>query len=260
MSWVKLDDQFFSHPKAREAGKDACLLYLAGLTYCARHLTDGKIPKSAVAIIAAEAWAKPTSAAKLIEVGFWHDGGDHYTAHDYLDHNPSREHVQGERAKRSRAGAMGAAKRWGTSTNGNGDGKCHSTPHSDGIDNVDAPGPSPSPTPREQPIAPAARTRARDPIFDALCAATDTAIEELTPTGRGPLNRAAKELRDLGATPATIQVRAKALQRRYPTIALTAPALVKHWATLGNGRAASSSTTHTLEESQAEFARLMEET
>lgn len=108
MSWVKLDDQFFSHPKAREAGKDACLLYLAGLTYCARHLTDGTIPKSSVAIIAAEAWARPSSARKLVEAGLWHDHGTHYTAHDYLDHNPSREQVEKTRReareRRSRDG------------------------------------------------------------------------------------------------------------------------------------------------------------
>jgi hypothetical protein len=108
VSWVKLDDQFFSHPKAREAGPNACLLYLAGLTYCARHLTDGKIPKSAVTVIAAEAWSKASNARVLCDVGFWHDEGDHYDVHGYLEFNPSREQVEkvrrDSRERRANAG------------------------------------------------------------------------------------------------------------------------------------------------------------
>ena len=41
MPWVKLDDQFFSHPKVLRAGRDARDLYLASLTFCARNKTDG---------------------------------------------------------------------------------------------------------------------------------------------------------------------------------------------------------------------------
>lgn len=112
VSWVKLDDQFFSHPKARESGRDGALLFLAGLTYCARHLTDGRIPKSAVPIIAAEAWAKPAAARKLVEVGLWHDKGDHYEAHDYLDRNPTRAKVLSDReAARERAANGGRTSR-----------------------------------------------------------------------------------------------------------------------------------------------------
>lgn len=107
MSWVKLDDQFFSHPKAREAGRDAVLLYLAGLTYCARHLTDGRIPKSAVAVVAAESWAKASSAKVLATVGFWHEFDDHYLVHDYLDRNPSREKVLSEREASAKRRARG---------------------------------------------------------------------------------------------------------------------------------------------------------
>ena len=40
MSWVKIDDQFFMHPKVIAAGRDARDLYLAALTYTAGQLTD----------------------------------------------------------------------------------------------------------------------------------------------------------------------------------------------------------------------------
>lgn len=88
----------------------------------------------------------------------------------------------------------------------------------------------------EELIAPAKPPRKRDEIFDALCAETNTDPSQLTQTGRGPLNRATKDLRDQGATPDEIHYRAGAFRRRYPNIALTAPALSKHWASLGNGR------------------------
>jgi len=73
MSWVKVDDQFFRHPKVLAAGRDARDLYLVGLTYCAQSLTDGFIPGAAMRVLAAEAEIEtgPASAARLIAVGLW---------------------------------------------------------------------------------------------------------------------------------------------------------------------------------------------
>jgi hypothetical protein len=44
MTWVKIDDGFADHPKVIEAGPMASWLFLCGLTYCSRQLTDGFIP------------------------------------------------------------------------------------------------------------------------------------------------------------------------------------------------------------------------
>ena len=109
-------------------------------------------------------------------------------------------------------------------------------------------------TETEIPIAP----RARDVIFDALCEVTNTDPDQLTSSGRGSLNRAVRELRALAADPAQIKSKAAALQRRYPTVALTAPSLVKHWASL-NGSKKRAGPVRSIEEERAEFAARMAE-
>jgi hypothetical protein len=50
--------------------------------------------------------------------------------------------------------------------------------------------------------------------------------------GRAPLNRAVKELRDIGVTPEQVQPRATAYRKTYPDAPLTPMALTKHWAAL----------------------------
>lgn len=99
MGWIKLDDQFFRHPKVVGAGRDARLLYLAGLCYCGANLTDGHIPAGAIRLLAAEVEiAKPASAAaRLVEAGLWERHGDNFLVHDYLDHNRSSDRVRAER-------------------------------------------------------------------------------------------------------------------------------------------------------------------
>jgi len=54
----------------------------------------------------------------------------------------------------------------------------------------------------------------------------------LTKTGRGQVNAALKELREIGATPADIEGKAKAYRKTWPDVSLTPTALVKHWGSL----------------------------
>ncbi len=97
MTWVKLDDQFFRHPKARSAGKDGRLLYVTGLAYCTANLTDGLIHQDALPLVAAEAEVRPGTARRLVEVGLWEEVDGGYQVHDYLDYQPSAEKVRAER-------------------------------------------------------------------------------------------------------------------------------------------------------------------
>lgn len=108
-AWAKIDVGFFSHPKAREAGKNGRELYLASVLYSARHLTDGRIPESAVKLLAFEAEVPASTVNRLVAVGLWnHDGDGAYVIHDYLEHNRSRA----DAANRSAAGKAGANARW----------------------------------------------------------------------------------------------------------------------------------------------------
>jgi len=96
MPWVKIDDQFASHPKVLKAGPAAAWLYICGLTYCNRYLTDGFIPAQAVRLLA-DLDDPEEQAAALVNAGLWEvtDGG--YMVHDFLDWNPSAEEVRSER-------------------------------------------------------------------------------------------------------------------------------------------------------------------
>jgi hypothetical protein len=106
MSWFKLDDQFSTHPKVLRAGPDAAWLYICGGCYCAKHLTDGLIPKVAVPTLSTLR-AHARLAQVLVREELWHDLGEDFEVHDYLVFNPSREHVENERRKAGERRAKG---------------------------------------------------------------------------------------------------------------------------------------------------------
>jgi DNA-binding transcriptional ArsR family regulator len=85
---------------------------------------------------------------------------------------------------------------------------------------------------KEEPIAAAPRKKEPDLLFEAVATACKIDWTALTPSGRGPINRAVKELRDIGVTPDQVGGRAAAYRRTYPDISLTPTALAKHWAAL----------------------------
>lgn len=112
MPFARIDTGFHRHPKAGAIGLHGRALYISGLCFCAEQLTDGRIPKGSVPIVAAEAGVKPSTADALVEVGLWHDRGDHYAVNDYFDRgNPTRASVLAEReAARQRAAKARASR------------------------------------------------------------------------------------------------------------------------------------------------------
>ena len=94
----------------------------------------------------------------------------------------------------------------------------------------------------EQTLAPAKPTRERDLIFEAITEACGLDLDELTSSARGAANKAAKELREIGASPEGIHARARLYVQKWPDAALTPSALAKNYAQLGarkNGARAS---------------------
>jgi len=106
MAWIKIDDQFADHPKIVAAGPLASWLYICGLTYCGRYLTDGWIPRGQVRKLA-DVDNPLELAQRLIEIGLWEvvDGG--YQVHDYLEYNPPANKIIAIREARSEAGRRG---------------------------------------------------------------------------------------------------------------------------------------------------------
>ena len=96
MSWVRMDDRFPEHPKAIKVGALGRDLYVSGLCYSGRNLTDGFIPADAVRRLS-ELRNVNEIASRLVEVVLWEvvDGG--FQVHDYLDYNPSAQEVRSKR-------------------------------------------------------------------------------------------------------------------------------------------------------------------
>jgi hypothetical protein len=126
MSWLKVDDGLSDHPKVIAAGGDAAWLFICGLCYVARQLTDGFIPANVLGRLSDR--KNPAKLAeKLVHVGLWErtDGG--FRIHNYLKHNPTADEVRRRRAEKSEAGKVAAAKRWQT------DSRTHGSSHASGI-------------------------------------------------------------------------------------------------------------------------------
>lgn len=96
MPWVRVDDCFADHPKVVAAGPMASWLYVCGLTYSARLLTDGFIPVGQVRKLADLDGAMEL-AEKLVTVGLWKRVENGFQINDYLEYNPSAEKVRADR-------------------------------------------------------------------------------------------------------------------------------------------------------------------
>lgn len=120
-TYVRLNDGLPEHRKIVAAGGDAAWLYICGLAYASRNLTDGIIPKAVVPRLSDR--KQPAKlAAKLTKVRLWHDTGhdckrcpqpdtDEYVIHDYLEHQRSAEHIEAIKQKRAAAGRAGGSKK-----------------------------------------------------------------------------------------------------------------------------------------------------
>ncbi|MEO7173736.1 hypothetical protein [Flavobacterium sp.] len=100
VGWVKLDDQYRSHPKLVNVGADGLALDISGMCYCAAYLTDGFIPDAMVSTLFPVRNLKSAVKA-LVNVGRWERDDTHcgYWIHDYLDYNPSHDKVTVDREK-----------------------------------------------------------------------------------------------------------------------------------------------------------------
>jgi hypothetical protein len=108
-----------------------------------------------------------------------------------------------------------------------------------GTNGVTPVSPEPSLEPSSKPIAAAPRESAKkDELFEAVAVACGIDWTTITASGRGPLNRAVKELKEIGVTADQVGGRAAAYKKQYPDAALTPMALTKHWASLAPAKTA----------------------
>lgn len=77
--------------------------------------------------------------------------------------------------------------------------------------------------------------RTRDELFEKVVEVCGHELEGLTRSERGRINRAVKEIREAGGTPALVDHAVRAWRARYPDASLTPTALSSHWSTLAHG-------------------------
>ena len=133
MAWVKIDDHFDEHPKLAVVGPLGWGVWLAGLAYCNRNLTDGFIPLEVAESIGGRwrirvpvadgreaVWTVSVACGMqgqdletewvigvLVRAGLWEEAQDGYRVHDYSDYQPTKAETLALRAKRAEVGAMG---------------------------------------------------------------------------------------------------------------------------------------------------------
>ena len=114
MTWFRTDDTWGPHPKIQAAGLKARMLWIYGGLHCAQHLTDGRIDHTMLPMLAAIAGVGTgrKEAATLVSLDLWIDQGDNWLMKDWDEYQPSREHVENQRAKKAEAGTKGNHDRW----------------------------------------------------------------------------------------------------------------------------------------------------
>lgn len=90
MPWVRIDENAMDHPKVAGLPDGAFRLWVEGLSYCQRYLTDGRIFARGVKTLRHYSLNRMRA---LIDGGLWERSDDGITVHDYLTWNDSREQV-----------------------------------------------------------------------------------------------------------------------------------------------------------------------
>jgi hypothetical protein len=105
MTWTKLDDGFWMHPKVLMAGNSAAGIFARLLSYCGAYLTDGMIPSQIVATIVGQDRDALDELHRVGLIDLLETGGA--VIPDYLDHQRSRAQVEADRETKRANGAKG---------------------------------------------------------------------------------------------------------------------------------------------------------
>lgn len=206
MSWLKIDDGLFLHPKWVQTPAAARALWVTALSYCGKFANGGLIHPSLLPILGGSV----DDAEALVASGLWERRDDSYQIHDFAEYNESstpgrREHISDVRAEAGRAGGIASGesrrsrpKQTRSKTKQN-----------------EAPGPGPEPVPEYIPTAPdddTMRARPDAPVqgvgrrrpgeAKTTAERVNPAAEPICPAMRSPAAQAEGILRDADQDPA----------------------------------------------------------
>lgn len=113
MTWGRLDDQMYAHPKVRRAlalEPSSIALFALAISWSAGHEQDGHVSQEAMEMLLPSAKRRQKALDVLDEVGLIQRNGDGaYVIHDYLDYNLSREDL--EKRRRSDRGRKASERK-----------------------------------------------------------------------------------------------------------------------------------------------------
>jgi hypothetical protein len=116
LPWVRIDSDIASAPKVADMiaehgqkGKAAAFVFVAGIGYCAQHLTDGHIKKGALPFI----HGTPQDARLLVEARLWDPADKGWRVVNFDRHQPTRQTTEDAAAMRSEKARTAANARWG---------------------------------------------------------------------------------------------------------------------------------------------------
>ena len=95
MGWVRLDDNFADHPKVIALSDSAFRLFITGLCYSNRQLTDGLIPYQIVSAWVGDDLMKPSDELEKQEL--WKRVTKGFQIRSYTEYQPTREKVNEKR-------------------------------------------------------------------------------------------------------------------------------------------------------------------
>lgn len=244
MAWVRIDDQLSDHPKIVAAGPDAAWLFITGLCYASRYLTDGFIPEAQVRRLSDV--KNPSAAAKrLVSNGLWDvvEGG--YMIHDYLDYNTDAETIKEHRKRNAERQSRHRDKQKDNAVS-NSVSNSVSNAVTEDVSNAVSNGPvtvpqSQSPIestdvlscdvdPEAPETVPVRAVRPPDPLFEAIAEAwtgQPYRADLLTRSQSGLVGKATAELRAVGATPVEVHHEWGRIKAVFDNP--TPSALAKHW-------------------------------
>ncbi len=103
MPWLRLDEEFYEHPKVLLLSDAAFRVHVNAMCYCARYTTDGVVPEAALRTLR----GTPRLAKQLVGAGCWELHDDGWLIHDFLEYNPSKKKVDADRERRAASGRLG---------------------------------------------------------------------------------------------------------------------------------------------------------
>ena len=104
MTWFKVDDSFYDHPKVFDAPDCALALWVRAGCWSARNLTDGFVPANLPVRLCDD---PDTAVRELVDRGLWKRTKGGYQFHDWTQYQPTGDEVRNLRSKRAEAGRKG---------------------------------------------------------------------------------------------------------------------------------------------------------